>query len=416
MPAAAQTGRGAGLRRARLSGRARQSGADRRLCAPPRRRDPARGADAGARARRALAPEFPARRPSSPRGSHLARGEDRKALADLAALVRRSGGKDPAALLALPASSARPGASPRRCRPSTRCWRSARRARGAGPAQRVPVFARTLRRGLGATPATRRRGRRCRRRPAAMPIGEIVLAARFLPRLAEGRDDPLPVAAHPDARARCSHGSPGSALPALTSRRRSAACSCRRSWRICASMPPRSPSRRPIWARPRAARRLARALATLPGPRIGILWHPGGRGVGLREPCRGRAPGRHAGQPRGRRPAARAGSRIRRDRRRMPDHRTAGSGGGDRRARRCGRPRQSGRASGRRARPPAVVFVPAGRHWAWAAPAGRSLWYPTVTVLTQSRPGDWSELQAGLAASIADMLAKPASVAAGAEP
>lgn len=39
---------------------------------------------------------------------------------------------------------------------------------------------------------------------------------------------------------------------------------------------------------------------------------------------------------------------------------------------------------------PALVLVPAARSWTWAHAHGRSLWYPSVRVLQQARPGDWS--------------------------
>ncbi|WP_181832614.1 tetratricopeptide repeat protein [Bosea caraganae] len=43
-----------------------------------------------------------------------------------------------------------------------------------------------------------------------------------------------------------------------------------------------------------------------------------------------------------------------------------------------------------------LVAVPTGYPWYWAARAGRSLWYPSVDVLAQARPGDWSGVIAGL--------------------
>lgn len=45
---------------------------------------------------------------------------------------------------------------------------------------------------------------------------------------------------------------------------------------------------------------------------------------------------------------------------------------------------------------PGIVAVPAGYPWYWAAQAGRSLWYPTVEVLAQTRPGDWSGVIEGM--------------------
>lgn len=45
---------------------------------------------------------------------------------------------------------------------------------------------------------------------------------------------------------------------------------------------------------------------------------------------------------------------------------------------------------------PGIVAVPAGYPWYWAAQAGRSLWYPTLEVLAQTRPGDWQGVMQGL--------------------
>jgi tetratricopeptide (TPR) repeat protein len=45
---------------------------------------------------------------------------------------------------------------------------------------------------------------------------------------------------------------------------------------------------------------------------------------------------------------------------------------------------------------PGLIAVPAGYPWYWAAQDGRSLWYPTVDVVAQQRPGDWSTVIAAL--------------------
>lgn len=41
---------------------------------------------------------------------------------------------------------------------------------------------------------------------------------------------------------------------------------------------------------------------------------------------------------------------------------------------------------------PGLVAVPAGYPWHWAARHGRSLWYPTIEVVPQNRPGSWEDV------------------------
>jgi tetratricopeptide (TPR) repeat protein len=352
----------------------------------------------------ALAPEF------LPAGElaarlDLARGEDRKAFADMAARVRRLG-KDPAALLALArvlgtagrfdqalqsideALAQAPGSSEARalrieCLFSlgrfAECWGD---AAGTPPAIAAIVI------------------------PAVMPIGEVVLSARFLPCLTERRDSPLAVMAHPGI-ASLLAGVPGISFGDGDERAPSDAlllpeimAHLRVDAATSGALPPYlapDPLRKAAWSK---------ALASLPGPRIGILWHPAGQGLGLAslvEAARGLGT-----------PVSLAIGELRRELEACPDVIDAGV--------RIAEPHDllaaiaaldlvvapdslAAHLAGALGRP-GVVFVPAGRHWAWAEQDGRCLWYPTVDVLTQAKPGDWTAVASHLADSLAAVLAR----------
>lgn len=45
---------------------------------------------------------------------------------------------------------------------------------------------------------------------------------------------------------------------------------------------------------------------------------------------------------------------------------------------------------------PGFVVVPAGYPWYWAAQDGHSLWYPSIEVMPQEQPGQWSQVIADL--------------------
>lgn len=46
------------------------------------------------------------------------------------------------------------------------------------------------------------------------------------------------------------------------------------------------------------------------------------------------------------------------------------------------------------------------RPWAWANREGRSRWYPTLRVVTRSRPGSWDDAVAALRTEVARLVAQ----------
>ena len=355
---------------------------------------------------RALAPEFLPAVELAAR-LDLVDGEDRKAFSDLAALVRRSG-KDPAALLVL--------------------------ARVLGAAGRFSQALQSIDQALAQSPGSSE-ARALRREclfslgrfaeswddavettqaiaavviPATMPIGEIILSARFLPGLAEGREAPLPVWAHPEISPLLA-GVPGISH-AESDRAASPDSLLLPEIMAYLRIEAVTDGACPPYLLPDAARLDAwrQALAILPGPRIGILWHPGQRGVDLLSLVEAV---RQFGTP-----LSLAVGELRHELEAHPDVIDAGLN--------IAEPQDllaaiaaldmvvapdslAAHLAGALGRP-AVVFVPAGRHWAWAEQAGRSLWYPTVDVLTQAKPGDWTDVRARLAPTLAAVLARPA--------
>ena len=334
----------------------------------------------------------------------LVRGEDRKALADLAGRVRQSG-KDPAALLALARVL---GAAGRFTQALQSIDQALSQAPGSGEA-------RALRRecllSLGRfetladeaeSPLQKIEGVVI---PAAMPVGEIILAARFLPQLAELRDGALPVVAHPEI-APLLAGIPQISLTEVDPR-------ASPDWLLLPEIMSHlhieavSDGAAAPYLAPDAVRAQAwrQALAALPGPRIGILWHPGRQGISLS--CLVEA-ARALGTP-----LSLAVGGLREELEAYPDVIDAGAS--------IAEPQDllaaiaaidivvapdslAAHLAGALGRA-ALVFVPAGRHWAWAERAGRALWYPTVDVLTQAKPGDWSDVQARLPGMLAERLA-----------
>jgi hypothetical protein len=53
---------------------------------------------------------------------------------------------------------------------------------------------------------------------------------------------------------------------------------------------------------------------------------------------------------------------------------------------------------------PGLVAVPTGYPWHWASRHGRSLWYPTIEVVPQERPGNWEDVIKTLRASLTERL------------
>ncbi len=338
----------------------------------------------------------------------LLRGADRKAFADLAACVRQSG-KDPAALLALARVLGIAGRF-------AQALQSIEEALAQAPDSKE---ARALRKecllSLGRFDAVADGAEALPREitgvviPATMPVGEIILAARFLPRLAEGRAAALPVVAHPEI-APLLTGLPqicltcdeletaadGLLLPEIMAHLRVEGVT------DGAAVPYLAPDsgRAEAWRR---------ALAALPGPRIGILWHPGRQGIGLS--CLIEA-ARALGTP-----ISLAVGGLREELEAYPDVIDAGAA--------IAEPQDllaaiatldivvapdslAAHLAGALGRP-ALVFVPAGRHWAWAEREGRGSWYPSVDVLTQAKPGDWSDVVTRLPISLAARLAEMAA-------
>lgn len=54
---------------------------------------------------------------------------------------------------------------------------------------------------------------------------------------------------------------------------------------------------------------------------------------------------------------------------------------------------------------PGVVAAGCHRPWAWANQDGRSLWYPTLRVATQSQPGAWDAVVETLRAEVLRLTA-----------
>lgn len=336
----------------------------------------------------------------------LARGEERATLAGLAALVRRSNGKDPAALLVL----ARVLVAAGRFEQGLQSLDQVLLLRPDDPA------ARTLRSeclfALGRfAEAWAHREKPPRSAiaavvvPKTMPVGEIVLAARFLPRLAAGRAEALPVRVDPDLAPLLSglagiavgdldgpEAGPGLLLPEIMEHLRIEATDLGGEGGYLVADPARSA----LWCE---------AVAALPGPRIGFLWHRGSSGVGLADMLAALRPigtpaslalGDLRGELEAEPAVIDAGCRIGGlqdlaaaisafDAVVAPDSLVAHLAG----------------ALGK----PAIVLAGTGHHWAWAAKNARALWYPAVEILAQEKAGDWSKVRADLPARLAALLA-----------
>lgn len=354
---------------------------------------------------RALAPDF---LPAAELAARLAlaRGEDGTAFADLATLVRRSSGRDPASLLMLARILATAGRFAQALQSVAQVLSLAPDNLEARMLRNECLFA------LGRFDEAWAQAGDAPRPvagviiPAEMPIGETLLAARFLPRLARGRERPLPVAAHPDVAALLDglagislvgDGLPAPEqcllLPEIMAHLRIDAAA------IAVDGPylVPDPDRLETWRR---------ALAALPGPRIGILWHGGSRGIGL-------APVLETVRPLGT-PVSLAVSDLRHELELDPSVIDGGC--------RIAGPQDLAAAiaaldavvvpdslaahlAGALGRP-AIVFVPAGRHWAWADEAGLSRWYPSIGVLAQAKPGDWTDVRTALPQRTADLLGR----------
>jgi ADP-heptose:LPS heptosyltransferase len=54
---------------------------------------------------------------------------------------------------------------------------------------------------------------------------------------------------------------------------------------------------------------------------------------------------------------------------------------------------------------PGIVVVAAARPWRWRSLDGRSVWYPTLDVVTQSRAGDWNAPMTALRSRLEELIA-----------
>lgn len=231
--------------------------------------------------------------------------------------------------------------------------------------------------------------------PPTLMASEFILFARFLPRLAEHVEEPvaliadepfLPVAAHlvePVVPAVPGDGDAAIALPALMRRFELDAET------VGEGVPYLQPE-------PGLAQRWLGALAEHPRPWIGVIWEGQPAGFSMAQiraalPATGTAVSLMTGQ-------------SRHDLATWPEAVDAGrhiGGFAEMIAAIAnldivvGPDVSALHLAGALGRP-GLVAVPAGYPWYWAARDGRSLWYPTVDVVAQVRPGDWSGVIAGL--------------------
>lgn len=224
--------------------------------------------------------------------------------------------------------------------------------------------------------------------PPGMRAPEFILFARFVSRLSQG-GEPVrlladerfwPIAAHLDRRVELpppGSDEPAVALPALM----------RRFDLDSATVGTGMPY---LWPDPELAQHWRAALAEHPRPWIGVVWEIQAAGIAM-APLRAALPGFGTA-------VSLMTGQARHDLAAWPEAVDAGRHIG-------GFPEMIAAianldivigpdvsalhlagALGR----PGFAAVPAGHPWYWAAREGRSLWYPTVEVVAQTRPGDWS--------------------------
>lgn len=363
--------------------------------------DPERAAALAKRAL-ALAPSFLPALELQARLS-LVDGDERPALAALAAAARQGTGDKGEALLALARVLASAG------RPADALV-AAERAAAAGA-----TAARALRNGClfalgrfgeaydaaGGQPA---RTVDAVVVPAGMPPGEMIFAARLLPRVAAQAGRVLPLAAHPliaplfvgvEGVASIADEPPDAGRALLLAE---AMAHCRAEAGDLAMAAPYlrpDPARVDVWRD---------GLAALPGPRIGFVWHGGGRGVGLAAMLAAIEPsgtpvslavgemreelvaaphvidgGRHVATP-----ADLAAAVATLDLVVGPD---------------CLAVHLAG-ALGR----PVVVMLAVANHWIWQADGARAAFYPSAQLLRQTKIGDWSAIASELRWAVAARL------------